>query len=107
MSYMPPFPPDAPEPTTCRSDHGWIVAHMIGLIGYCEAEGLAEAERALTEATERLAPLLNGHRLAQMREARMSNIDSGTSRPMSGPAALVLRMPLSQAARSEPRHVPA
>lgn len=69
MTCLPPFPPQTPDriDDRHRADHGWVVAHLIGLIDYCEAEGMIEAEQILIEATERLAPILNGHRLARLR----------------------------------------
>ena len=100
MTYMPPFPPEHSAATANRDDHGWVVAHMINLIAYCESEGLAEAERTLTEATERLAPLLNGHRLAHLR-ARNPDPAPGE---LPTRVAHVLEMPVTGA---QPRHAPA
>ncbi len=90
MTYMPPFAPEASSHVADRDDHGWIVAHMIGLIEYCEAAGLGDAERCLTEATERLAPILNGHRLARLR-ARAAEAETDAE-PELRPAATVLEM---------------
>ena len=36
--------------------HKWLVGHLISLITYCETHGLAQAEAALIEAAERIAP---------------------------------------------------
>lgn len=98
MTYMPPFSPDASGPVADCRDHGWIVSHMISLIGYCEAEGLAEAERILTDATERLAPILNGHRLARLRESQAETVEE----QHSGSAHL-LEMPFARVARPDVR----
>lgn len=102
MTYMSPFLPGAsdssPDSSEDAKDHGWIVSHMISLIEYCEGEGLVEAERVLTEATERLAPILNGHRLARLRECR---VDAGNERlPCS---ANLFEMPFARASRPDAR----
>ncbi len=102
MTYLPPLRPGIPN--NCRdqetADHGWIVAHLIGLIGYCETEGLAEVEQALIEATERLAPILNGHRLARLRAEQARPIQAAAS----DIAATILQLP--PATGMEHRHAP-
>lgn len=104
MTYMPPFSPDGAASGSGSGsiedfpDHGWIVSHMISLIGYCETEGLAEAERILTEATERLAPILNGHRLARLRECPAGAVEERHSG-----AAHLLEMPFARVARPDAR----
>ena len=103
MSYMPPFPPDGRPSAPDRDDHCWIVSHLISLIGYCETEGLAEAERALTEATERLAPLLNGHRLERLRAGRTE----AEPQVRADQVASILPMPRGRAVTTDRPHVPA
>ncbi len=98
MTYMPPFPPDGSCSVADCKDHGWIVSHMIGLIGYCEAEGLADVELILTEATERLAPILNGHRLARLRECQAETVEERHSG-----SAHLLEMPFARVARPDVR----
>ncbi|MEA5160913.1 hypothetical protein [Cereibacter johrii] len=43
-------------PRDDRSEHGWLVPHLISLVGYAERHGLTEIEAALAEAAERIAP---------------------------------------------------
>lgn len=103
MTYMHPFPPDGQDDTaSCdRADHGWIVSHLISLIEYCESQGLTAAELALTEATERLAPILNGHRLQRLRAEQAQVLHH----PAPQVSAATLR--LSPVSGTEPHNVPA
>lgn len=50
-------PAHGPGPGPDR--HAWMVPHLISLIRYAELNGLRDAELALTEATEIIAPTVH------------------------------------------------
>ncbi|SNX67703.1 hypothetical protein SAMN05878503_101341 [Cereibacter ovatus] len=77
------------KPRTVDSGHGWLVPHLISLIGYAERHGLTDVEKALTEAAERIAPgmkpqqeIRGGEALVFLHPRQMPETDQPNDSPL-------------------------